>query len=127
MAGLLPAAAAATRLVHEFADSQFGHLFARGGDRETARRHMTVRFWLVFGRSDTVGCVRLRPVPVPRETICGEFFSQSKAVRLCNFHITFLSCFQDEETAVGLGFPRHALDLVSVVEIGAICDGLFFM
>ncbi|CAM9950487.1 unnamed protein product, partial [Ectocarpus sp. 12 AP-2014] len=29
-------------LVHEFADSQFGHLFARGGDRETARRHMTV-------------------------------------------------------------------------------------
>lgn len=30
------------RLVHEFADSQFGHLFAGGGDREAARRHMTV-------------------------------------------------------------------------------------
>jgi acetyl-CoA carboxylase / biotin carboxylase 1 len=29
-------------LVHEFADSQFGHLFARGPDRESARRAMIV-------------------------------------------------------------------------------------
>eukprot|EP00603_Paraphysomonas_imperforata_P004269 CAMPEP_0114418674 /NCGR_PEP_ID=MMETSP0103-20121206/3623_1 /TAXON_ID=37642 ORGANISM="Paraphysomonas imperforata, Strain PA2" /NCGR_SAMPLE_ID=MMETSP0103 /ASSEMBLY_ACC=CAM_ASM_000201 /LENGTH=2325 /DNA_ID=CAMNT_0001587049 /DNA_START=49 /DNA_END=7026 /DNA_ORIENTATION=+ len=29
-------------LVHEFADSQFGHLFARGPDRESARRAMVV-------------------------------------------------------------------------------------
>ncbi|CAN0108484.1 unnamed protein product, partial [Discosporangium mesarthrocarpum] len=28
--------------VHEFADSQFGHLFAEGTDREASRRHMTV-------------------------------------------------------------------------------------
>ncbi len=28
--------------VHEFADSQFGHLFAHGGDREAARKNMIV-------------------------------------------------------------------------------------
>jgi acetyl-CoA carboxylase/biotin carboxylase 1 len=32
----------ASGLVHEFADSQFGHLFARGPDRESARRAMIV-------------------------------------------------------------------------------------
>lgn len=28
--------------IHEFADSQFGHLFANGADREQARRHMVL-------------------------------------------------------------------------------------
>lgn len=41
------------RLVHEFADSQFGHLFASGGDREAARRHMTVSIAL-YNRQGTV-------------------------------------------------------------------------
>jgi len=40
--------------IHEFADSQFGHLFARGGDREEARKTLV----LALQNLDVVGEIR---------------------------------------------------------------------
>ena len=38
--------------LHEFADSQFGHVFAWGEDREQARRHLAVALKEISIRGD---------------------------------------------------------------------------
>jgi biotin carboxylase len=51
--------------VHEFADSQFGHVFASGATREAARRHLVLALkeLTVYGE---VAPPPLAPPPPPR-------------------------------------------------------------
>ncbi|CAJ1362429.1 unnamed protein product, partial [Effrenium voratum] len=58
--------------IHEFADSQFGHLFARGGDREEARKTLV----LALKNLEVVGEIR-NPIDYLVELLGTKAFSEN--------------------------------------------------